>query len=309
MERLRSIANLWNWLPAFRAVAETGNLRLAAERLHVSPSALSRTVRLLEDEIEKPLFDRVGRTLQLNAAGEQLLAAVRESMRRVHDAKLLIDTKLLSGRVRMRGPGTMSHAFLVPLVDRLREQHPELIPEIAPALAGGDPYAALQLGDIDIAFATEPIAQPELITIRLGACSSGVYCGPGHPLYGRENVTMEELAEHAFVAPPSDDGVPLEGWPAEIPRKIGAYVNALSLGIEICAQGGLLAVLPDVIARRPPHVGTLFRLPSSGIAPMQFYACHRPALTPGGRVETTLEVLRQVVADALATAEGNDAAG
>ena len=52
MERLRSIANLWNWLPAFRAVAETGNLRLAAERLHVSPSALSRTVRLLEDEIE-----------------------------------------------------------------------------------------------------------------------------------------------------------------------------------------------------------------------------------------------------------------
>ena len=143
MDRLRNIANLWNWLPAFRAVAETGNVRRAAERLHVSPSALSRTVRLLEDEIGKPLFDRVGRTLRLNDAGEQLLAAVRDSMRRIDDAKLQIDTRVLAGPVTMRAPGTVTLAFLVPVVHTLGAEHAELVPVVVPD-DGSDGWKQLQ---------------------------------------------------------------------------------------------------------------------------------------------------------------------
>ena len=42
------VERIWNWLPAFRAVAETEHLPTASDLLHVTPSALSRTIRLLE---------------------------------------------------------------------------------------------------------------------------------------------------------------------------------------------------------------------------------------------------------------------
>ena len=81
MERVRRLARFWNWLPAFRVTAETAHLPTASEALHISPSALSRTIRLLEEDVGQPLFDRVGRNIALNAAGQRLLAAVRDAMR------------------------------------------------------------------------------------------------------------------------------------------------------------------------------------------------------------------------------------
>src|SRR5687768_9889001 len=85
MDKFLAVAAVWDWLPAFRAVAEFNHLPTASRQLHVSPSALSRTIHLLEDRFGKPLFDRVGRQIRLNRSGEMLAAAVREAMRRVDD--------------------------------------------------------------------------------------------------------------------------------------------------------------------------------------------------------------------------------
>lgn len=303
MDRLRSIANLWNWLPAFRAVAETGNVRQAAERLHVSPSALSRTVRLLEDELGHPLFDRIGRALMLNAAGEQLLAAVRDSMRRIHDTTLTIDEQLLTGLVRIRSPGTMTHAFVIPSLAPLREQHPGLTPIVDPGPAG-DPTAQLLLGDIDLALTTDATAHEELITHKLGTSPNGVYCGVNHPLHGRSSVRAEELASHPFVAPPSDSATPVEGWPAELPRTVGAFVSSLEAGLATCLSGGFLAVLPDVVAHRHCDSGALFRVPFVGLDPVSFYALQRPSLQPGGAPDVVLAMVREVVARELTACGG-----
>src|SRR5690606_29432879 len=66
-----------NTLPAFRAVAELQNLRSAAQRLHLTHSAISQQIRGLEDQLGFALFDRVGRRLVLNGAGEALLRSVQ----------------------------------------------------------------------------------------------------------------------------------------------------------------------------------------------------------------------------------------
>src|SRR5258706_574553 len=67
-------------LPAFRAVARLGNLRAAAEELHLTHSAVSQQIKLLEEQLGFEVFDRPGRRIVLNAAGEALLrsAAVWE---------------------------------------------------------------------------------------------------------------------------------------------------------------------------------------------------------------------------------------
>ena len=62
-----------NTLVAFRAVAESQNLRAAAEQLHLTHSAVSQQIRALEERLGFALFDRHGRRVVLNRAGEALL--------------------------------------------------------------------------------------------------------------------------------------------------------------------------------------------------------------------------------------------
>jgi LysR family glycine cleavage system transcriptional activator len=70
----------WRYLPAFMAVAESEHLRKAAQALHISPSALSRTITMLEHRIGYSLFERAGRRLRLTPQGEQLVQVLRRSM-------------------------------------------------------------------------------------------------------------------------------------------------------------------------------------------------------------------------------------
>ena len=75
MKADKKLGDVWPWLPVFRVVAETEHLPTAAARLHVSPSALSRTIRLVEEALGEELFVRSARRIVLNSAGQRLLAA------------------------------------------------------------------------------------------------------------------------------------------------------------------------------------------------------------------------------------------
>jgi LysR family transcriptional regulator, cyn operon transcriptional activator len=65
----------------FVTVADAGSVSRAATQLRITQPALSRQIRDLENELGLPLFDRVGRRLQLTASGENLLSRTRESLR------------------------------------------------------------------------------------------------------------------------------------------------------------------------------------------------------------------------------------
>src|SRR5256885_633819 len=73
-------------LRAFPAIADRGGVARAAPRLHLSQPALSRQIHALEAELGLPLFDRVGRRVQLTSQGEDLL---RRSRRLLADADSL----------------------------------------------------------------------------------------------------------------------------------------------------------------------------------------------------------------------------
>src|SRR5262249_3438819 len=120
--------NLWNWLPTFLEVAETGSIAAAARRLALTPAAVSRTVRLLEDALSVPLFNRVGRTLVLNTSGASLRDAVRAASRAV-DAGLsesLGDPFL--GPLRVASLGVLTEHFVVPALVDLKRSHASLVP-------------------------------------------------------------------------------------------------------------------------------------------------------------------------------------
>lgn len=258
------ILSYWNWLPSFRSVAETEHLPTAAERTHVTAAALSRTVRLLEEELGRPLFGRHGRGLQLNAEGEILLRAVRRAMRIVHDAHLELLGRRFEGDYRLAAGG-VGRVYAMQAVLACRADHPG----VRPWLLTPEPSTmidSLLSGSLDMVVCSSVLRAPGVQTELLTHASSAVYCGPKHPLFGREDVSVEEVCRHGFCAPPADPlGGSTDGWPPEIARDVRMVVDRMDAGLAVCSATALLAVLPDDLVRQ--GAGSLHRIELGPLIP------------------------------------------
>jgi LysR family glycine cleavage system transcriptional activator len=115
-------------LPAFRAVAQLSNLRAAAEQLHLTHSAISQQMRVLEQQLGFALFDRRGRRVVLNAAGAALLGAVEPALEQI-DAGVRAAALAASGTeqsLRITALPSFAQHWLLPRMTRWREQHPDI---------------------------------------------------------------------------------------------------------------------------------------------------------------------------------------
>ncbi len=119
-------------LPAFRAVARLQNLRAAADELHLTHSAVSQQIKLLEEQIGFQLFDRRGRRVVLNAAGEALQRAVEPALDRL-DEGLRAAGAVAAGsaqRIRITLLPSFAQRWLLPRMARWREAHPDMTIEL-----------------------------------------------------------------------------------------------------------------------------------------------------------------------------------
>ncbi len=293
MERARQVSGLWNWLPSFRAVAETEHLPTASNHLHVSASALSRTIRLLEEQVGVPLFDRVGRNLHLNSEGRAMLKASRDAMRIIEDALGVIGAQSFSGPIHISAAGSITNVYLTNGLQNVHEKHPDLIPHVYQC----DVQAAhekLLRGQLDIALHEEPAESADLIVEPIGETTSGVYCGRGHPLFGKNTLTIPEATQHDFVAPMIRRGKPPEdGWPPALYRKIGFRVSHMHLAIGMALKGDHLIVLPDDVAKRYVQNGDFYRLPIEAIQPMPIFVSRRTPMIEDDRITRILSIIRE----------------
>ncbi|MGN6829412.1 LysR substrate-binding domain-containing protein [Paucibacter sp. M5-1] len=122
-----------NTLPTFRVIAQTQNLRAAAETLHLTHSALSHQLRALETQLGHALFERRGRRLLLNNAGEALLASVNKALaeldRGVSAAAAAAGLEAQS--LRLSVLPSFAQRWLLPRMQRWRARHPNLALEIS----------------------------------------------------------------------------------------------------------------------------------------------------------------------------------
>ena len=281
---------LWNWLPAFRVVAETEHLPSASEALRVSPSALSRTIRLLEEAVGRKLFERKGRTMRLNAAGSSFLLFVRDAMRLTDEGLAELRQKRHMGRVVIAVTGPMVSVVLGPALALLRRRHPALVPSL---VTTGNVNVRILRGEVDLGLVIRPTLSHDLVNEPLLTLQHGVFCARSHPLGRRRSLTIAELCEHEFVAPPGrDDGQAQDEWPAHIRRKVALEVTHMQFAIDICSAGDLLAVLPDLVGQR----ADLVRLPVDVATETTLYLVHRPTLPAQTRGDVAAQALRDSLA-------------
>ena len=122
----------WGSLAAFAVVAEERSFTRAAARLSVSPSALSHTLRRLEERLGAQLLARSTRSVSTTQAGERLLMrlnpAIGEIARAVED--LGASAGRPSGHVRISAPGEAARRVIAPMLPRFVEAYPDITVEV-----------------------------------------------------------------------------------------------------------------------------------------------------------------------------------
>jgi len=241
MDRSRRLYDLWSWFVPFRTVAETESLPHAAQHLHVAPSALSRSVRLLEDRLGIALFERRSQRLVLNGAGQRLLTAVRTAMRLIDDG---LDEAL--GERCQRMVRIACYGELLPLVSAalgFRTGQGDGIAVTIDEPCDVDVAGALLRGTIDIAVVS---TQPETsgVTVRhVGSLARGVFI---QPTFGGISATRRDLRYAVVVEP---NGAARDGFCELSPRTTGLRSQSGAAVLEAVRSGGLAAVLPRIVGR------------------------------------------------------------
>lgn len=271
------LLDVWTWLPAFRAVAEVQHVHLAARSLNITPSSLSRAIGLLEEHLGRSLFDRVGRNLRLNHDGEELLAAVRDGMRRIDDGLAKITERVFAGELRVACEGDHSIAFAWRTAARLIKRYPAVTIRVDRVSNTNEVGARLLRGDFDVALMTTLVATSRLAVDVIGPITCGVYCGVGHPLHRESKSTLKSIRSFPFVSSVGDvDGGAGDDWPAAWERTVVLKLPALQSVIAACQSGEFLAMLPDLAVSDARARGTLRKLRGPDVPSSTLYAIRRP---------------------------------
>jgi DNA-binding transcriptional LysR family regulator len=200
-------------LEYFLAVAETRSFTHAAKRLHVVQSGVSATIKALERELGVELFVRSHRGVVLTIAGEQLQPRARATIDAARAAKEAVTvTRGADGAIT--GTVTVGILTSITVVDipalllKFHSEHPGVAVQLRSASAGtAGLEQQLRDGDLDIALLVFTGAPPADLRARLIAAAQLVLVVPaGHPLAGREAVTLAELAGFPFVDCPPGFG-------------------------------------------------------------------------------------------------------
>lgn len=266
---------IWPYLPAFRAIAETEHLGRAAALLHVVPSALSRSLKLVEEGLGVTLFDRHKGRLKLNPRGRLLYAALTQGTRAVERGARDAVEGVFEGELRVGTLGVLTNHVVLPELLALARRRPAAVPAMRTQRAA-EANHRLVLGELDVAFFYDALPFAGVALRKLGRLSNGVYCGRAHPLFRRTRVDRAALLAHAFSVPAiGDRNTPMDGWPVEVERKVGFHIELLYTNLEVCLSGAFVTVLPDVVAL--PHLAerALRRFSVELVPPVEVYAACR----------------------------------
>ncbi|MCW0001564.1 LysR substrate-binding domain-containing protein [Pararhizobium sp. YC-54] len=139
---------------AFEALVRHGNLQAAADELGISASAISHQVKSFESHVGTKLLIRTDNRLKATKAGANLANELRQVLDLLEAAMLKVSTARKTGRVSIHMFPSLAELWMVPLLARFAEQHPE----ISVALVTSPEKIDLSGSDIDLAvqYGVEP---------------------------------------------------------------------------------------------------------------------------------------------------------
>ena len=187
-------------LRAFTVLARTGSFTLTAQELHLTQSAISHAIKALETDIGCRLLDRLGKSVVLTQAGEQLLVRVERILDEMRSARAELGRLGKWGSSRLRiGASTTACQYVLPGV--LRE-FKESFPQCAISIQPGDTpehIDALRAHQIDLAVNLEPPRHEPLDFRPMFTDELQFILSPLHPWARTGKVIRDEIARQQYI--------------------------------------------------------------------------------------------------------------
>lgn len=188
------------------AVADTGSFSRAAERQHLTQSALSRSIQTLEDDLGARLIDRSGKRSELTPLGQAVAVRARrmvfEAAELRRSAELLKQGDLGALRVGLgSGPGAL---LMTPFLTHMARHHPGVQVTVSP---GATELQLMQLRqrtlDALVVDVRRIAPAPDLAIENLGELRAGLVCRTGHPLLqAGVPATIDDVLRYPLASTP-----------------------------------------------------------------------------------------------------------
>ncbi|GAA2567611.1 LysR family transcriptional regulator [Streptomyces sp. LARHCF252] len=283
-------------LQHFVAVAEDQHFTRAAERLLVSQSGLSASIRALERELQTPLFVRTTRRVTLTPAGRALLGEAERilaQVRTAHEAVAAVQG-VLRGMLALGSEQCVAGVNVAGLLATFRRQHPDV--EICLRQAGSGALAEeVAAGRLDLAFVVRTQEDTDqLRSVPLTSEPMTVLCHPSHRLAAAgASVTPADLGGEVFVDFHPDWGprrtTDAAFAAAGVRRTVALEVNDVHSLLDLVDEGLGIAVVPRHFRRKRASL-TALPVEGTGGTPYETVALLPPAqaTSPAARALMTL---------------------
>jgi len=241
----------------FSALAETLNYRVAAERLHLTQPALTRSIAALERELGVQLFDRDKRHVALTADGAELLERAGEVLADADRLAAAADTIRARRRdeVRVALYGVALAELTHPVIEAFCERYPRATIRVHEA-DFHQGHAPLLAGECDVALMYLSVDMPGLTRVPIFTEPVCVGLWKGHPLASAAAVDMAEVFDQPWVTPhPGDDWWVGGRHGDDDAPTVGSHArSALDMSSKIAYQH-MVGLMPLSGARMFPHPG------------------------------------------------------
>lgn len=271
-------------LRSFEAAGRTGSFRMAAEELNISASAVSHAVRKLEDQIGASLFEREGRAVRLNPAGEALFGHLSGAFDEIRHALEKVGSRS-SNLLRLHCAPSMAAQWLMPRLRRLIADQPGL--EVR--LSASTDYARFTNDEFDADICYGPPRQEGLTVIPLGEEIVTPLCTPNFAALIKEpaDLLRYDLIESEHKRVRWKAWFDLNGMNAPAPR--GSRFDRSFMAIAAAVDGLGVTLESLRLAEREIERGELVA-PLAGVAHDVRYVGHYLVFPPQAKARLPLRL-------------------
>ncbi|WP_245890277.1 LysR family transcriptional regulator [Rummeliibacillus pycnus] len=225
----------------FQVIAQTKNYNQAAHLLHVSQPALTKAIHKLEEELGIPLFNRIGRSIDISIYGEKFLSYVEESLqlldRGVQEIQSMKDP--LQGTIRLAFLQTIGTTILPGILRRFKECYPDVQFDLQQC----NSQRALELvenNEVDLCLVTNfsrSFGESNWVPIKMEQLYG--YCSINHPLSREKSISIQALRDEPFIG--YKDHLLMQKQVMKWCRDAGFTPNIVFQGTEVPTIAGLIS--------------------------------------------------------------------
>lgn len=276
-------------LKIFVTVCACGGMTAAGEKLYLAQPSVSLAIRELEDYYGIRLFDRISHKLYLTQEGRRVQSYADHIISLFEEMETVIRNRDASGTLRVGASVTVGNHLLPRQVRRFQQEYPQMKVEVLISNSEILERAALD-NQIDFALMEGNVQSPYLVQEKFREDRLVLLCGPDHPLWDRDQVTLEELPQYDFLL--REKGSAGREIFDSIMRLAGIEIRPIwqSTSTKAIVQGvsqGLgLSVLPYLMVQAELDAGLVREVAIQGVSLLRHFSViyHRNKfLSPGAK--------------------------